>query len=452
VAIFRDVTQEVIQKLNKNIPSGDGKELPNRLPIIQSLKEFDGKNWKPKLNPQDNKWINDFNQNPIDSIHLIQAKNIDKNTDEVNLQLFKQIPNSDSFNFILEREGHVQPKLIAVSIPKASSFKSKTSLPFLIYFRPLLGQNIEKRFGGSYPRKPGYYMGYENLANEPLRTLSESKKNIEKNFYPFGWDYLYFNFWPYMNYVDNPIINFLSSSFVGLPDQIKISNKEVVLIIPILSNEKKAGDFTEPDKLLVLLNQLQEFILREKLQNTDTGPFQLGRVAVGAFSAGNALTIKLLQNSSHWFCRKHLQEVYGVDPPYNPQNHVDTAEEWIQSVLAWSSKDANKIIRLYTQTSFPSIKKIANVVEEGKIKKTNDGNRSVLLTGDEAWKTLLGQVVIQFSPNLKSILSIPLQEKNIKKIGDIFLQNNFKGQKSFNIIHSLIPSTTLTDALTRSKF
>jgi hypothetical protein len=449
MAIFRDVTQEVIQKLNKNIPSGDGTELPNRLPIIDSLKGFDGKNWKPKLDPQDNTWINDFNQNPIGSVHLIKARELKNNTDEITLQLFNQISNSDSFNFILEREGHVQPKLIAVSIPKVSSFKKKSSLPFLIYFRPLLGQVIEKRFGGSSGGKPGFYVGYENLANEPLRALSEPEKRIEKNFYPFGWDYLYFIFWQYMNYVDTPIIN---SSFFGLPDQIKIANKEVVLIIPILSNEKKAGDFTEPDKLLVLLNQLQEFILREKLGNTDTGPFQLGRVAVGAFSAGNALTIKLLQNSSHSFCRNYLQEVYGFDPPYNPKGKVYTGEMWIQSVLAWSSKDINKIIRLYTQTSYPSIKKIANAVEDGKIEKTKDGNRSVLLTREEAWKTLLGQEVIQFSDLLKSQLSIPLQEKNIKKIGSIFIKNNFKGWDIYNIIHHLIPSTMLTDALTRSNF
>lgn len=65
----------------------------------------------------------------------------------------------DVDNVVLEVAGITAPKLIAVSFPRSlSRLASSDPTPFLIYFRPTVGQNVETRFGGGRKIGPGYYI------------------------------------------------------------------------------------------------------------------------------------------------------------------------------------------------------------------------------------------------------------------------------------------------------
>src|SRR5215471_21008695 len=231
---FKDVTAQVVQKLDANVPRGPG---PDRLKEeVEKLSRPYGKDGRvPLYDASTNSWITSLAPNRAGGFgkkHLNDPSAINSKADSDTVSSLRldpfvtggAVPTPEVL--VLEHQDDVQPKLYALSYPKnfASTLKKLGRMPFLVYFRPQLRQVIEQRFGGAWKGPVGYYIGYDNLANDPSRPVPPARRAEESFYYPYGWDYLYFVFWKYLNYADDPV---REPFFPGLLYQIAESGRQL---------------------------------------------------------------------------------------------------------------------------------------------------------------------------------------------------------------------------------
>lgn len=298
----------------------------------------------------------------------------------------------DTEDLVLEVNGVTAPRLIAVSWPRnVARSAGAEPTPFLIYFRPTVGQNV----------RAGFYVG------PGLGT------------YPFGWDYLFYGLWRYVNYTGDPLTR--DPFAKGLPYQIAASNKNAVLVLPLNKVGEELGVFLNAASIELILNKIQAFMfLRAGIAQAPP----LGRVALGAFSSGNMLATQFLsnpRNQSHPFYLNNLKELYMFDAPGN------LVPTWVSQALRWAGagSSANKMIRAYTRGNHPIYKTLLGVTTPAAgpfVVDSSSGLRTAAVLPDAAWRSA---TAFSGAPSLV---------------------------RSWQEPHQLISATMLTDALRRSGF
>jgi hypothetical protein len=331
----------------------------------------------------------------------------DSSVNEQTLLLTDNQTQPDFETIILERDGDVIPKLVAVSLPASldlSSFTEGGGLPFHVFFHPTLGQNTAS---------------YYTAVNQPGR--ESLKDTIDGNYSPYGWDFLFFIILRNLSYQANTNIN--ANNVInewagkGLLYQIANADKNVINIIPVLDPQKNGGDFERPDTHLQILKEVQQFLLNRQ-GDVNESLLPVGKCAVSAFSSGHLCSNNLLQasgnNSFSEFYGDVLQEVYMFDAP------VQTNDNWVQLANAWAQKYGDeKVIRAYSQWTPTNVNLLlakGQAIRNSKLVLNSDNpNRSF---------ALLGQ------PFFKDIIS----------------------NSDWQAMHQAIPSLMLNDALSRSQF
>jgi hypothetical protein len=187
---------------------------------------------------------------------------------------------------VFEVAGVKVPRLIAVSWPRSLLRDDDSDpTPFLIYYHPSTGQNVEH----------GFYVGG---GLDP---------------YPWNFDFCYFVMFAYQWYALDPLTE--SPFSKGIPFQIAAAGKDVVSVIPCnapVGNE--FGTFADAAAIEAVLLEIQAAMFRRA--GVASPPSALGRTAAGAFSSGNNFLAAMLgstKNRAHHFLTDVLQEVYCFD-------------------------------------------------------------------------------------------------------------------------------------------
>ncbi len=295
---------------------------------------------------------------------------------------------------VLEVKNVTAPQAIAVSWPDAvERTDGADPTPFLIYFHPNVGQNA-----------PPYY----------------TDPNVGT--YPFGFDYVYYGLWRYMNFVGDPLT--VDPYAKGLPYQMAASGKNAVIILPSNKVGPEVGVFQNAAAIDAILREIQAFMFRRK--GVYTAP-ELGRTAMASFSAGNELITAFLgqpANQSHPFYLNTLQELYMFDVAQGG------ADAWVAQASAWARRgdSASKMIRAYTQYVLQNAGQLLGATAPASVPfvtTSQDGLRSAAVLPSTVWnraETAAGNA------------------------------NMATGQGSFQDTHQLISALMLTDALRRSGF
>jgi outer membrane protein OmpA-like peptidoglycan-associated protein len=366
----RNTTQDVLQKLRDNKPTDPPWSRPTA-PTTWDTPE------KTNIN-----FIAPTPKTPSGDLQF-EAKTLDPDTEDLVLEIY----------------GVEAPQLIAVSWPKrVPRNSSATPTPFLIYFRPTLMQNVHEKFGGL---KKGPVEGSVYVGEKDGHSLGS---------YPWGWDFLFFGMWTSLDYAGDPLTNPFRK---GLPYQIDVSGKGVVLISPCskfpkVENLGEFGEFMNASFVQEILQEIQAFMFRRGPEPSFSPP-PLGRVALTAFSSGNTFITQFLQNNQKQaFYRHHLQELYLFDPPKSQIGSL------VQQVNAWLNPD--KILRAYTQDRHP---------EYSRLRILSSSKQSVTLLPIAAW---------------------------MKARTDRGRRTPPDPRMQYQLTHQLISAMMLTDALRKSGF
>lgn len=435
-----DVTADCIARLNKRVPRGDGLTTPNRWREVKELAPAPAADWLSALGPLPT------------AFSFVQRRPASPVLDDLSLSGARfDLPEAETFVLELP-DAKGRPRLFAVWCPKdiKKIIDPKVgALSFLVMFSPLIRQNIEVRFGGSFNTDPGkkgrqtrtgFYVGYPELAMDPATVVSPSDRTNEDLFHPRGWDYLFYQIWQKLNYKSDPVIQ---PHCHGFPYQIAAARTGLALVVPLVTAADDVGDFVDPANFFRTLRLIQyEIALRLEFPLSIATP-PLGPIAVGAFSAGNRILKRLLDGLGAW---SEVSEVYMFDPPN------DVGEEVIASAVKWARTIFSPTLRLYTNTTFKGVASIVSAAPSNlpRVNKSTDGRRSVAMFTPKAWAQLIG-AHIKASPAFRKANDFPggLNPKltDPVQIGEEFLRKN-----SGSSFHQYMPALMLTDALTRSAF
>jgi hypothetical protein len=400
----RDVTAQVLNSL-ANVPRD------RRYPAYSRVVGHHPDRWPPTS------WESD----KVTGYHFIASPLLTPGDRWVPQKLSFEKPNTirpDAENLIFEVAGVKAPKLIAVSWPRriAPAAQARPT-PFLIYMRPMIKQKIESRYGGMVTEGPGFYVG-------PDGSLGT---------YPYGWDFLFYGFWSFLNYWGDPLTR--GQNTKGLPYQIAASGKDAVLIMPLNAPPKvdgsELGEFMRAGFVQQLLKDIQTFMFRR--HGLSSVP-PLGRIALAAFSSGNDLAAQFVNlNINHPFVRDNLMELYMFDAPVQrkPDGSL-LAPTWWSSAARWAAPGstvgpASKMIRAYVQDTYPI----------------------PLLGGMDV--PAQGSFVIKSRDSLLTIARLTRAtwgNKRTEEQGDW----PWEPKERWGMAHQLISATMLTDALQRSGF
>jgi len=271
----------------------------------------------------------------------------------------------DTEDLVLEVAGVDAPQLIAVSWPRALRRTIDSDpTPFLIYFHPTVGQNVGA----------GFYEG-PDLGS-----------------YPFGWDYLFYGLWRYLNYMGDPIT--VDPYPKGLPYQVAASGKHAVLVLPLNKKRIEVGAFLDAASAEELLREIQAFMFRRE---GIYEPPELGRTALAAFSDGNPLVARflgLLINQRHLFYQNILKEVYMFDAPRN------SVLNWVAQAIRWAraGDGTDKMIRIYTRNNSPSHSTLLGQSTPAVplfVASSSNGLRTAAVLPMAAWRSTDWQTVHQ---------------------------------------------------------
>ncbi len=398
-----DVTNRVLKELNvvpspQGIGKRQGKQWRNwevynlyeeALPDKNAVGDGGVINF---IDANDLHWLKSWTPRALSSVDVMSTAS--DSFAEQELVVVKRDIAPDCQSFVFERPGDVFPKLVSVVCPNSLIGDDVVALPFYIYIHPTLGQAVPG----------GFYVNSDNL-----RSIQDNQ------YYPYGWDFLFHVLWGSNNYRR---AGFNSDFIVGQAHQIAATDKPVITVVPILSEKDgtNIGDFGDPQKVSKILQEIHFAIA--SINNLSR--FEPNyRVAIAAFSSSNGLLSSFLSKQSASFLKHELQEVYIFDPP-----------SWAAGVIGvaanWANGDPGRIVRVYSKTAYPT----NGLIGSGKLKNgfvvfhpTNQ-NRSYALLDTPFWKQIAPP---DLQPGLNS--------------GD-----------AWKIIHSLIPSTMLTDAIQRSGF
>ncbi len=271
------------------------------------------------------------------------------------IQVGKKSIRPESIDRVFYVAGVETPQLVAVSWPdSAPSTGDKRKVPFLVYWRPTTGQNY--RNGRDYnPAVP------------------EGK-------YPFGFDYLFYGLWQYLNYPEDPLTR--NPGWKGLPYQSAVAGKAPVIVLPLPRNTKHDEDaaikalpeFGEAQKASWLEELLRElaayrFRARARKDGKSPGVALVGRVGLAAFSSGNDELLAFVNaQGNRKFMRDKVGEFYSFDPP------LDKRARLVDAIASWGRGD--KCGRLFLR------------IAPDNASKLRGGKRSLVRSGDTAWQRL----------------------------------------------------------------
>lgn len=228
----------------------------------------------------------------------------------------RSVAGSDCEHLVLQVAGVTVPQLIGVSWPRALLRDNGADpTPFLVYYRPGTGQNVQHGF-------------YQGAGLDP---------------YPWNFDFCYHGMYQFQWYADDPLTGDMFSK--GIPFQVAVAGKNVVTVIPC--NKPVAGEFgafLDARSMETILLEVQAMMFRRA--GATTAPTALGRTALGAFSSGNDALAAVLQSSAN---RKHpffvdtVKEIYFFEPP---GFHQDVT---VAAALTWAGTADDRRIALYAQ-------------------------------------------------------------------------------------------------------
>jgi hypothetical protein len=294
---------------------------------------------------------------------------------------------------VLEVMGISTPQLFAVSWPRALT-RTATSgpTPFVVYFRPTVGPNVAR----------GYYVGPGLGA------------------YPFGWDYLFYGLWRYVNYMGDPLT--VDPYAKGLPYQMSAAERHVALVLPLNRHPGELGVFLDAAWMQRILTEIQGFMFRQA--GVPVAP-PLGRVALAAFSSGNSLVARFLGhplNQRHSLYLTAIRELYMFDAP--PSGIAG----WVSHAIRWSraGSSSDKMIRVFARRAHPSFPALLGAALPAEapflVDSAADRSRTVAVLPETAWRRA---TTTRGAPG---------------------------AVKRWQDAHQLISATMLTDALRRSGF
>lgn len=296
-------------------------------------------------------------------------------------------------DLVVEFKGVNAPQTIAISWPDAVARTEEAgATPFLVYFHSGMGQ-----IAGAYYTHP------------------------QVGTYPFGFDYIYYGLWRYMNYTSDPLTRDPYSK--GLPYQMAASGKSAVVVMPGSKVGPEVGVFLSAASMETVLREIQAFMFRRAGIYT---PPALGRTALASFSSGNNWVTAFLakrQNQESAFYQQTLRELYMFDAP----GYGSAA--WVAQAIAWANRgDVAKMIRAYTSHGVSSYAKLLGHTPPQKVpfvESSDDGNRTAAVLPIAAWRNAI--------------------------IASGGLPTSFDTDQ-FGSTHQLVSAIMLTDALRRSGF
>jgi hypothetical protein len=311
---------------------------------------------------------------------------------------------------VLELANVNAPQTIAVSWPNAIPRNGTAGpTPFLVYFHATVAQNVRQGF-------------YEVPGMGP---------------YPFNFDYVYFGLWRYMNYTGDPAGTTNPRSpdpltvdpyAKGLPYQMMASGKNAVIVLPCNRFGPEAGVMMDAPAMDGVLREIQSFMFRRAGTYTTPG---LGRVALGAFSAGNLLTLTFLnkpQNQSHSFYLDTLRELYMFGSFKNGagRNPVD----WVNAALNWANAgtSAGKMVRAYLESPISNYNALVSPLPSALPFVATSGSFTAAVMNSGAWNAAATAA------------------------GNSLIASGSPGHPKFQDTHQLISAMMLVDALSRSGF
>jgi hypothetical protein len=370
----------------------------------------------------------------------------------------------DTDEFLFETDLGV-PSIVAVSWPKALNPKNIKSIPFLVYFRPKPNTTGD-RWGPSY-------VGASSLGE-----------------YPYGWDFLYYQFWAYLNYRSDPLTyqeerwhpskDFLLKAgppgltethekfSFGLPYQIAASGKPVVLVFPLLHHERTLGQFFKADVVQETLEAIHGHVLK-KMGVQEPHP-SLGSIALAGYSFSVDFVRQFLEapnNVKHPLLTQSLKEIYLFDP----SQHKDAGNRAIKAAVDWADRDgasASRAIRVYSQTFFEKFEAVlGGRVADGPFSRESakSNKRSVTHLPIRTW--MEAQEAARNAHRVDSLRKIyegfgpraTAEEKSrafaqgrefFRADSDQSEYDKFNKVSDFFDVHFMIPAMMLTDALRKS--
>lgn len=229
-----------------------------------------------------------------------------------NISVTSLSKNPDTVDLVLQLKGVAAPETIAISWPNAIARNDNAGpTPFLVYFHAGVNQNA-----GSYYTHP------------------------QVGTYPFGFDYVYFGLWRYINYLGNPLT--VDPYLKGLPYQMSAAGKNAVIVLPCSKVGPEVGVLLDAASMEQTLREIQAFMFRWAGVYV---PPDLGRTALASFSSGNGLVTRFLakpSNQSHRFYLETLRELYMFDAPGY------MGPTWVDQSMRWASRGSDKMVRAYT--------------------------------------------------------------------------------------------------------
>jgi hypothetical protein len=410
----------------------------------------------------------EWRPSPRKNYFVIQDPIIIANSLKLNFTNQDLIPNTDDFIFQTDLD---VPKLIAVSWPKALNPKVTKKIPYLIYFRPKPNASSD-RWGPSYT-------GASNLV---------SHVDNRVDFYPFGWDFLYYEFWNYLNYRCDPLTYWEerwrpSREFIrdagppglretnekfsfGLPHQIAASGKPVVLVFPLLDVTRTLGQFFKASIVQETLEAIQAYVFQKAEIQAPFPP--LSNVALAGYSFSVDFVRQFLQkNRNHPLVIESLKEVYLFDP----SKYQDAGDKAIKAALDWASAGTaseSKAIRLYSQQKFDRFSDLlGGAVTDSPFYRESRGNnkRSAALLPIRVWQEAQTAARRSFRVDSRRKIREHLRSATSgEEASNAFVENRkffnaeteqneydrFNEIKNFFDVHYMIPAIMLTDALRRS--
>lgn len=277
--------------------------------------------------------------------------------------------------------------------------------PFLVYFHPTMGNNVPAMYNNPNDR------------HDPTTQAT----------YPWGFDYQFFGWWRYFNYLGDP---FTENPFCkGLPHQVELSGKAVVLVLPLnhsaLNPCDEIKDITNAGTLQACLEEIQGVMFRAAGNYQTPG---VGRLGMASFSDGHhLLSCFLTQNTGHPLYVSGLQEIYLFDPNDDPTKTLVP----VTNAVHWTASGTpnNKIVRLYTQIAPASL---AQIFTKMGVPPATSFAYDVMAPGN-AGRSVTGLHLTAWAA-LASDLHSPLAYTHT------------------NMPHQAISALMLTDALRRSSF
>jgi hypothetical protein len=266
------------------------------------------------------------------------------------LNIQQQSIDPSTTDLVLQLKNVSAPQTLAVSWPDAvSRAEAADPTPFLVYFHPNVGQNA-----------PEFYT------------------NPQVGTYPFGFDFVFFGLWRYMNYTGDPLV---ADPFAkGLPYQMAASSRSAVIVLPCNAVGPEVGVLLSADSMQTVLREIQAFMFRQSGVYVTPG---LGRTALAAFSAGNGLVESFLarpDNRAHPFYLDTLQELY----------MFEGGDSWLSQAITWAGvgTNATKMIRAYTQSALPSYANLLGTASPASspfVATSADGLRTAAVLPSTAW-------------------------------------------------------------------